>query len=350
MALTTQSLRKSAVPGTSTFRVEDEDGMYLHVPPTGQMMWRIEYLWQGYGTELDLGPYPEISLSEARKKRSLVQRLIKDSIDPQTPAKHQNAEDESEALLHSEPLELIAYRLNRTPMPLITGASTREWMDKTPNRFAYRCMPMLIANQAGWLALLAHKITVVWDGGMGPEALKITCLEGPEPVPAVSVFGSGILTFTLPYLFRTPPGYNLIAQGPANMPKDAVSALTGIIETDWAESTFTMNWMITRPNHPVTFDIGEPICMVTPQRRYEVEHFKPVIRDIASDPELHADYLKWADSRRQFNKDLKIKDSEATKAGWQKHYAQGKTINNKRSTAHQNKLTLMEFTEEKKNP
>src|SRR6202000_3160808 len=102
------------------------------------------------------------------------------------------------------------------------------------------------------------------------EGLRITSLSG-EGGNAISIFGSGIVTFTLPFLFRTPPGYNLVAQGPTNRPKDGISALSGIIETDWAESTFTMNWMITRPHHPITFAKGEPICMVFPQKRYEVE-------------------------------------------------------------------------------
>jgi hypothetical protein len=38
---------------------------------------------------------------------------------------------------------------------------------------------------------------------------------------AISHFGSGILTWNVPYLFRTPPGYNLLVRGPANWPKDA---------------------------------------------------------------------------------------------------------------------------------
>src|SRR3712207_8402233 len=35
-------------------------------------------------------------------------------------------------------------------------------------------------------------------------------------LPARSHFGSGILTWNLPFLFRTPPGYNLHVRGPAN--------------------------------------------------------------------------------------------------------------------------------------
>jgi hypothetical protein len=30
-----------------------------------------------------------------------------------------------------------------------------------------------------------------------------------------------------------------------------ISPLDGIVETDWLEATFTMNWKLTRPNHTV---------------------------------------------------------------------------------------------------
>ncbi len=68
--------------------------------------------------------------------------------------------------------------------------------------------------------------------------------------PATSMFGHGILTFHIPFLVRTHPGYNLLVRGPANMPRDGVSPLEGIVETDWAVATFTMSWQLTLSGHP----------------------------------------------------------------------------------------------------
>jgi len=366
MALTTLMIRRDAKPKTKAYKLEDEDGMYLLVEPDGSLNWRLKYHYAGKNKELELGAYPEISLSDARKKRSNAHRLITQGIDPKVkkksvtskPKKNVNAKPDvkdnmdvkQNQMDEGTQLSLIAYRLNQTKMPLVTAYTNREWMDQTANRFAYRCMPMLIANQAGWMVLSGHDIGVIWDGRQTNEGLKIKCLSGDMPCPALSVFGSGIITFTLPYLFRTPPGYNLLAQGPPNWPKDGVSPLAGIVETDWSEATFTMNWKITRPHHTITFEKGDPICMITPQRRFEVERFRPEIRDITSDPVLHADYLQWADSRRKFNSDLKKNDPDARKKGWQKHYAQGKTVSEKRSDVHQSKLNLHEFSDMTKAP
>ena len=241
--------------------------------------------------------------------------------------------------------KLIAYRVSPwPPMRLVPAPSSRDWMDATPNRFANRCLPLRIANQAGWLVLNSHPLRVTWDGGNNHSSIEIEPLEG-EASYASSHFGSGILTFSLPFLFRTPPGYNLHVGGPVNWPKDGAYPLQGIIETDWSVSTFTMNWKITRANLPIIFEAGEPICIVTPQRRGELESFRPEIREIDEDPELASAYRRWADGRAAFNRDLETPESEATKMGWQKDYVRGTLPGGPRVKEHQTKLNLKNFDE-----
>ena len=199
------------------------------------------------------------------------------------------------------------------------------------------------ANQSGWLLLNPREIAVTWNGKDDLDALTIEQAEGGPPAMARSHFGCGILTFTIPYLFRTPPGYNLHVRGPANSPKDGIQALEGIVETDWSEATFTMNWKLTRPGHRVVFEEGEPIAMVVPVRRGELEQFRPEIRPLSDDPSLEAGYRAWVRSRGQFNADLKAKGAEAEKQGWQRHYVRGTTVSQERAPEHQTGLALAEF-------
>jgi len=241
----------------------------------------------------------------------------------------------------------VAYTTNPDRrLPLVVAPIGREWMERTRNRFAFRCLPMLIANQAGWLMLNAQKLTATWDGGEGLDALRIEQLIGEPPPWAKSHFGSGILTFSLPYLFRTPPGYNLHVRGPSNWPKDGVCALEGVVETDWTEATFTMNWKLTRANHAVVFEVGEPIAMIIPQRRGELERFRPEIRSLPTEPALDEAYRRWSRSRAEFNRGLKEPGSAARKAGWQRHYMHGKSVNLEPAPEHQRKLELAEFADE----
>jgi LPS sulfotransferase NodH len=244
---------------------------------------------------------------------------------------------------------LIAYPLTARPPRLVKAARDREWMDATPVRFAYRCLPMVIANQSGWFILNRHKIAVTWNGGPDTGALKIDFLSGDEHRNAVSLFGCGILTFTIGYLFRTPPGFNLYVRGPANTPKDGINALEGIVESDWTEATFTMNWKVTRPNHPIVFEEGEPIAMVSPMRRHEIETFQPEFHHLTDEPELAALHVEWARSRAKHNADLRVPNSAARKEGWQRHYFRGESIRKQPTHEHQTKLALRDFTDRRKN-
>jgi hypothetical protein len=217
-------------------------------------------------------------------------------------------------------------------------------MDATPNRFANRCLPLRIANQAGWFVLNSHPLRVTWNGGNERSDLEIELLGEETSYPASSIFGSGILTFTIPFLFRTPLGYNLQVRGPVNWPKDGAHPLEGIVETDWAVSTFTMNWKLTRAELPVVFEAAEPICMIVPQRRGELESFRPEIQELNEDPEIASAYGQWQESRGRFRRDLEIPGSEAAKQGWQKHYVRGTTLGGLRAEEHQTKLKLKGFS------
>ena len=115
-----------------------------------------------------------------------------------------------------------------------------------------------------------------------------------------SHFGSGVVTFSIPYLFRTPKGINLWVKGPTNYIKDGAHPLEGIVETDWLTATFTMNWKLTRPRMPVTFKAGEPICMLVPIPRGLAEELDAVRTPMSSDPQVAAEYEEWERSRSQF--------------------------------------------------
>ena len=46
--------------------------------------------------------------------------------------------------------KLIAYRIHATEQKIVAGRSRRPWMDETHFRYAYRCLPLTIANAMGW--------------------------------------------------------------------------------------------------------------------------------------------------------------------------------------------------------
>ena len=244
-------------------------------------------------------------------------------------------------------MNLTAFMLGESA-PLIRPAPpARDWMDQTGDRFAYRCLPLTVANTHGWELLCPSGFEVYWNGGTGLNAVKVVPLDDPHGTPpsfVVSHFGSGVFTFHTGYLFRTDPGYNLHVSGPVNRPKDGAGALTGIVEADWLPQPFTMNWMFTAPGGPIVFEKGEPFCHFFPVARDLIEQVTPEIRDLSTEPDLHRRYTEWTASRAAFNRDLRVPGSTAQEEKWQKHYARGRHPDGERGTDdHRTKLKVKEF-------
>lgn len=230
----------------------------------------------------------------------------------------------------------------------------RDWMEDTPNRFAYRCLPLNIANMLGWDLINPVGFEAVWDGGLGTESIHIRPLYRAEQnhtrLPQ-SHFGSGVLTFSFPLLFRTPPGIQLLATGPLNSPKDGIAPLSGVVETDWLPFTFTMNWKFTSPNTPVVFRACEPIATLIPLMLGMIENMSPVIMDMSEEAGLRERYDEWMKSRSEFNQKLAEGDPETLKQGWQRHYFQGKHLQGEKTEVeHRTKMSLKPFNDVRKKP
>jgi hypothetical protein len=198
----------------------------------------------------------------------------------------------------------------------------RDWMEATDSKFPYLCLPMNIANTHGWEWLCPVGFSATWNGGKSRDAVTITP-DSPDRAVGYSNFGYGVLTFRAHGHFRTPPGINLYVTGPVNRPKHGIQALSGIVETDWSDFFFTINWLFTVPNHTIRFEKGEPFGMFFPIPRDLIEQVDPVILRSSDDPETWQRYLAHNLSRLDFKRDRERKNTPAHKQKWQRDYFHG---------------------------
>jgi len=243
-------------------------------------------------------------------------------------------------------MELICY-LHPGWNPVIRPAEvTRDWMSGTPEAFAYRCLPLNIANAHGWEVLNSFAFDARWTGGTGTDAVEIRPSPdaAPEMAP-VSIFGQGILTFHIAGLFRTSPGWNLWIGGTPNRFKDGIQPLTGVVETDWAPFTFTMNWRFTRADTWIHFDAQEPICFFFPVQRSYLEGIAPKLVPMEAAPEVLGQFKAWSKERDAFHARMAQKTPQAGSDKWQKHYYRGVDVSGKSHIDdHVSKLRLAPFT------
>ena len=249
-----------------------------------------------------------------------------------------------EALAPGEPPWVDAYQIHEWAPEIRPGRRERQWMDEIDDRFAYRCLPLTMANSTGWEILCPAPIEVTWNGGPRNEDMVLRVLaDWPEPENiGGSHFTSGILTFHTGYLFRTPPGWAIWCGGPPNWPKDRICPLEGLIETEWLPFPFTMNWKFTRPGR-VRFEKDEPFCFFTLVEHGRVEAARPRRLSLSETTDLQDEYEAWAQSREDFNARLEAQEPEAMKEAWQRHYMRGVKPSGEKMDGHVTKRRLTGF-------
>ena len=81
MGLTSTEV-KTAKAGAKPIKLFDGGGLYLLVNPGGSRLWRFKYRVDGKEKLLAIGPYPDLSLAEARERRDEARKQLAAGIDP----------------------------------------------------------------------------------------------------------------------------------------------------------------------------------------------------------------------------------------------------------------------------
>ena len=80
--LTDLDLRR-AKPQAKSHKLFDGNGLFLEVTPSGGKLWKLKFRQpNGLENKLSLGPYPEVSLQEARAKRNQARAQLREGFDP----------------------------------------------------------------------------------------------------------------------------------------------------------------------------------------------------------------------------------------------------------------------------
>jgi integrase len=78
---------KGIKPTEKPSKTFDGGGLFLFTAPTGSKVWRLTYRLDGKAQTLVIGPYPAVSLAEARQKREAVKATLRAGQDPKAAQK-----------------------------------------------------------------------------------------------------------------------------------------------------------------------------------------------------------------------------------------------------------------------
>ncbi len=71
------------------YKLSDGSGLHLLITPGGTKLWRFRYRSGGKQLMIGFGPFPEITISEAREKREEDRKLVAKGVDPSKQRKEE---------------------------------------------------------------------------------------------------------------------------------------------------------------------------------------------------------------------------------------------------------------------
>ena len=138
----------NAKPRDRDYKLTDGDGLFLLVRRNGSKLWRMNYKYLGRYRTLAFGPWPAVSLADARAKRDEARRQIAAGLDPSHEKKLEQAraaisEDNSFKLVAEEWVE----KIKREGMADITLAKIRWLLDKAYPRIGNYAVSKITAQE-----------------------------------------------------------------------------------------------------------------------------------------------------------------------------------------------------------
>ncbi|MFM0141287.1 Arm DNA-binding domain-containing protein [Paraburkholderia sp. RL18-085-BIA-A] len=128
----TDAAIRAAGPRAKIWRLYDSRGLILEIHPSGGKYWRVKYRVGGREKRLALGVFPDVTVSEARKRRDEARKLLVAGIDPAELRKEEriaqrDEQDRREAAMRFtlDSDGALSLRLGKRCMNM-TGAETAE--------------------------------------------------------------------------------------------------------------------------------------------------------------------------------------------------------------------------------
>lgn len=211
----------------------------------------------------------------------------------------------------------------------------RDWFDP----HFYHCLPLASANTLGWTLFSPYSFSVQWNGGKQRNDILVDNEFVDWPI---SWFGNGIFTIHPRFLVRTSPNTNLLIRSIPNYYKRGVVTLDGLVETDWHQGSFTLNFRLTEPYLRVHYQAGEPLAQLVVYPRNYIEQFEA--RVVTSGPifeTVRSDEARWSKKRKE------LLDKEAEQNATQRDfsYMRGEDLDGNKFQAHQKRINVNAFTE-----
>ena len=127
MALTELAVKKIKPTGKPQ-KLTDGGGMYLLIQPTGSKCWRMDYRFNGKRKTLAIGVYPDVSLAQARERRSDARKLLANGGDPSAIKRTTKQAQQKTSQVAKHSFRNLALELHKVKSPMWTAGHAKQWL------------------------------------------------------------------------------------------------------------------------------------------------------------------------------------------------------------------------------
>jgi len=107
MPLTDLSIRNAA-PRDKAYKLSDAHGLYLLIQPSGSKRWYLKFRFEGKENRLAFGPYPQITLREARDLQAQARTYLAHGVNPAEKRKQKRMDEQPGHKFAAVALEWLA--------------------------------------------------------------------------------------------------------------------------------------------------------------------------------------------------------------------------------------------------
>jgi hypothetical protein len=201
---------------------------------------------------------------------------------------------------------LNAYKTRPNAFKLAPLPVARDWMDATPDKHAYRCFPVTLANTIGWTISPNHDVSFIWDGIVDTTDSHVKILNGEKI--AYTGRGQATVSFNTGLIFRSEKDISLMVLPLPNYFISDFVPMSSVISTSFYPHDFPLAIRVLKENKEITIKAGEPIAVLLPISLSSLREESIVIEKFIAPDGYYEKTKSYGDAAQEINKSGKFTD------------------------------------------
>ncbi len=195
---------------------------------------------------------------------------------------------------------LKAYKTNPDSFIIEPLSIKRDWMENTPDKHAYHCFPVTMANSIGWTLSCPVDLKFIWNGitDTTPDTVKI--LSGEQY--GYTGRGQGTVSLMTGLIFKSKQDVSLLTINCLNYFYEDFEVMASLISTSFYPNELPLAIKAKTANKEIIIKAGTPIATIIPISLTKLKDEFIEIENFIHNPEYAQKQKSYGDAAQEINK------------------------------------------------